>query len=166
MLLGNMYLRGRGVAKNEDEAIKWLRMAARQGYQPAINQLALAEQSRAAGRGDAKAQYEMAYYLSMMGGSQSQVLELLHRSAGQGYPDAQYDLATLYEQGDALPQDLAQAANWYRKAAEQGHAVAQYHLGLMYEQGTGVSKNTQEAWKWYRKAAEQGLASAKSKLKK
>jgi uncharacterized protein len=63
-----------------------------------------------------------------------------------------------------VPQNYAEAVEWYRKAADRGFAKAQSNLGFMYENGRGVSQNYAEAIKWWRKAAEQGLASAQHNL--
>jgi TPR repeat protein len=38
----------------------------------------------------------------------------------------------MYEKGQGLAQDYAEALKWYRKAADQGNADAQYGLGGMY----------------------------------
>ena len=34
-----------------------------------------------------------------------------------------------------MPQDDAEAVQWFRQAAEQGYAEAQYNLGIMYARG-------------------------------
>ena len=52
--------------------------------------------------------------------------------AEQGNADAQYNLGVMYDNGQGVRQDYAEAARWYRKAAEQGNAKAQYNLGSMY----------------------------------
>ena len=46
----------------------------------------------------------------------------------------------MYDNGTGVPQDYAQAVEWYRKAAGQGNAAAQYNLGLMYANGYGSFK--------------------------
>ena len=63
-----------------------------------------------------------------------------------------------------MPQNYAQAAEWFRKAAAQGDASAQYNLGGMYEFEIGVPKNIQTAIGWYEKAAAQGHVKAKNRL--
>src|SRR5207237_606106 len=68
----------------------------------------------------------------------------------------QSNLALMYQEGEGVPKDAAQAAFWYRKAAEQGYATAQASLGGMYQEGKGVPKDAGKAAFWYRKAAEQG----------
>ncbi len=44
----------------------------------------------------------------------------------------------MYDEGQGVPQDHAEAVKWFRKAANQGDATAQYNLGLMYGKGSGV----------------------------
>ena len=80
--------------------------------------------------------------------------------AEQGHADAQYNLGVMYNNGQGVTQDYAEAMRWFRKAAEQGWAEAQYNLGVMYNNGQGVTQDYVQAAKWYRKAAEQGLADA------
>ena len=46
-------------------------------------------------------------------------------AADQGDADAQKNLDVLYEQGQGVAQDFAEAAKWLRKAADQGYAAAQ-----------------------------------------
>ena len=62
------------------------------------------------------------------------------QAAKQGNVDAQYNLGVMYAIGQDVPQDDAQAVQWYRKAAEQGDAHAQLALGWMYATGQGGGK--------------------------
>jgi len=80
--------------------------------------------------------------------------------AEQGHADAQFNLGSMYEYGEGVPQDDKNAVKWYRLAAEQGYARAQIKLGVMYEVGRGVPQDYKTAVKWYRLAAEQGNAHA------
>jgi hypothetical protein len=104
---------------------------------------------------------------------------LIKPLAEGGLPEAQLNLGLLYEKGQGVPQDYAEALkwnlkaaeqgnakalNWYRKAAEQGNAEAQFHLGRMYDERRGVPQNYAEAVKWYREAAEQGFVEAQTNL--
>ncbi len=66
----------------------------------------------------------------------------------------------MYDNGQGVPQDYAEAVKWYRMAAEQGDAKAQSNLGFMYDNGQGVPQDYAEAAKWFRLAAEQGDADA------
>ena len=89
-----------------------------------------------------------------------------HKSANQGYAEAQNNLGVCYDNGLGVQKDHLEAARWFVKAAEQGYAKAQYNLGLCYAKGEGVSKDMTEAVKWLRKAAEQGDEDAIELLKK
>lgn len=84
--------------------------------------------------------------------------------AKNGNADAQNYLGYMYERGQGVKQDKAEAVAWYRKAADQGDAYAQNNLGWMYENGQGVKQDLVQAVAWYRKAAEQGHAYAQQNL--
>lgn len=88
----------------------------------------------------------------------------LEQQAASGDADAQCGLGFLYEKGDGVPQNYAQAAAWYHKSAERGDAEAQYMLGGLYEAGYGVPQDYAQTAIWYRKAAEQGYAMAQFDL--
>ena len=91
-------------------------------------------------------------------------LRELRPLAEQGNAQAQYALGIMYNKGEGVPQNDAEAVKWWRKAAEQGHAIAQYTLGILYDMGLGVPQDYAKSLQWYRKAAEQGDAEAQSNL--
>ena len=93
-----------------------------------------------------------------------QALADLRARAEAGEADAQFNLGVMYDNGEGVPQNYAEAMRWYRLAAEQGHAEAQGTLGIMYGTGEGVPQDYAEAVRWYELAAEQGLASAQHNL--
>jgi TPR repeat protein len=80
--------------------------------------------------------------------------------AEQGIPQAQNVLGTMYNNGQGVPQDHAEAGNLWRLAAAQGLAAAQFNLGTLFANGRGVPQNDAEAVNWYRKSAEQGYTLA------
>ena len=84
--------------------------------------------------------------------------------AEQGDAWAQSNLGVMYDNGQGVLQDYAEALKWYRLAAEQGNAAAQTNLGVMYGNGDGVLQDYAEAAKWWRLAAEQGDADAQNNL--
>ena len=86
------------------------------------------------------------------------------KAADGGDAGAQNKLGFMYDQGNGVTQDYAEAVKWYRLSAEQGHAPAQYNLALMYAHGAGVPQDDAEALKWFRLAAYQGDADAQVKL--
>jgi hypothetical protein len=106
----------------------------------------------------------MRAYSFYRGGQLDEALALLKPVAQQGEAAAQYVLGSMYASGEGVPQDDAQAVQWWRKAAEQGLARAQSQLGVWLLDGIGIPADTVEAQKWCRKAAEQGLAVAQVNL--
>jgi TPR repeat protein len=74
------------------------------------------------------------------------------------------DRGPVYDAGQGVTQDAAQAALWYRKAADQGDVEAQFNLGELYREGRGVPLDLAQAAAWYRKAAEQDEANAQVRL--
>ena len=59
----------------------------------------------------------------------------------------------MYDNGQGVTQDYAEALQWYRKAAEQGVADAQYNLVSMYYDGQGVTQDYVQAYIWLNIAA-------------
>jgi uncharacterized protein len=53
----------------------------------------------------------------------------------------------LYEEGQGVPQDYAEAVKWFQLAADQGLAIAQNNLGAMYYNGQGVPQDYVQAHK-------------------
>ena len=70
----------------------------------------------------------------------------------------------MYQDGEAVPKDLNEAAQLFRKGADQGNAHAQVALGILYMTGHGVAKDWKEAARWFRKAADQGDATGQFNL--
>ena len=68
----------------------------------------------------------------------------------------------MYESGRGVPQNDAEAVEWFRKSAIQGNRGGQYALGKMYESGRGVAEDQDHvrAFAWYDLAAKQGLGPA------
>ena len=58
--------------------------------------------------------------------------------AEQGDVFAQFELGLMYDNGDGVPKNDAEAVRWYRLAAERGDRAAQANLGVKYAQGDGV----------------------------
>jgi TPR repeat protein len=73
-------------------------------------------------------------------------------------------LGFMFENGQGVAQDKAEAVRLYHLAAAQGVAAAQFRLGLMFEFGWGVAKDRAEAIRWCRLAAEQGDEDAQEEL--
>ena len=76
--------------------------------------------------------------------------------AKQGFADAQFNLALMYDNGKGVPQDYQTVLKWWTSAAEQGFAEAQYSLGLMYDNGHGVPQDDVYAHMWHNISAYNG----------
>jgi uncharacterized protein len=91
--------------------------------------------------------------------------ELCRQAAEKGSPMATYEMGYLFETGDGVRQDLAQALEWYRRGAAMGDAASESALGLFYEEGTGgVSEDWKAAAAYYQSSAQQGFAKGEYRL--
>lgn len=77
-------------------------------------------------------------------------------AADQGYFLAQFMLGNMYYNGSGIPQDYAEAMQWYSLAANQNYAPAQDNLGVMYLQGHGAPQDYVRAYMWLNLAATRG----------
>jgi uncharacterized protein len=82
-------------------------------------------------------------------------LELLRDSAGKGYLPAMLNLGLIFEAGEYVKQDYAEAFHWFGVAAEKGSAEGQLQLGGCYHYGFGTNVDLAMAAKCYERAAEQ-----------
>ena len=97
-------------------------------------------------------------------GDYAQALKIFRQLATKGNAEAQYNLGTIYHEGNAVTQDYKEAVKWYRLAAAQGDAGSQYNIGFMYYNGQGVTQGYKEAMKWFRLAADQRFAVAQNNI--
>lgn len=65
-------------------------------------------------------------------------------------------LGLAYMEGEGVPQDFQESAQWFRKAADQGEDQRQVRLGFMYRWGRGVPQDFVLAHMWYNLAGSQG----------
>jgi TPR repeat protein len=146
-VIGDRFYHGVGVPEDDEEAIKWYRLAADQG--------------------DATAQKNLGWMYYYGAGVPKDAVEAVHwfrLSAVSGNPDGAFALAQMYGEGEGVREDDAQAINWYTLAAKQGHSEAQNNLGVMYAAGEGVAEDDVMAVKWYRAAAMQDEPTAQLNL--
>lgn len=146
-ILGLMYRKGQGVAKDAAKAVFWYKQAAEQGYANAQNNLAA---MYAKGEGGPKDTAKAVFWYE--------------KAAEQGFALAQRNLAHQYRKGEGVKLDLAKAVYWYQKSAENGDVLAQYSLARRYANGEGVDKDDAKAAYWYQKSAEQGNVDAQFRL--
>ena len=62
----------------------------------------------------------------------------------------------MYDEGQGVSQNQAEALKWYRRAANQGDDMAQFNLGAMYANGQGVSQDLVRAYVWLSLSGAQG----------
>ncbi|MGE3143282.1 MAG: hypothetical protein AB7L65_08165, partial [Hyphomonadaceae bacterium] len=117
----------------------------------------------AAARGDQVAQYELALQ-RLAAGRTNEGVTLLRQSANQGLAMAQYRMAKLYERGEGVPADLAQARAWTERAAAAGNRRAMHDLGVYFARGEGAPLDEAAAFRWFRQAAELGVADSQFNL--
>ncbi len=142
-VLGFNYANGIDVNKDDQEAVRWYRLAADQEMAEAQYNLGL---MYANGRGVEKNDSQAAYWFTL--------------AAEQGNAEARFHLGLGCLNGIGVEKNDEEAAYWFWLSAEQGLPKAQYYLGSMYETGSGVDKSYEEAVEWLKLAANQGDADA------
>ncbi|MBL8531554.1 MAG: SEL1-like repeat protein, partial [Hyphomonadaceae bacterium] len=118
---------------------------------------------QAAQGGDMVALYELGLQRISAGRAQEGVT-LLRRAADRGLAMAQYRMAKLYERGEGVPADLAQARQWTERAAAGGNRRAMHDLGVYFARGEGAPLDEAAAFRWFRQAAELGVADSQYNL--
>lgn len=79
------------------------------------------------------------------------------RAAEAGHPAAQYNVAMMYANGEAVNVDYQQSVYWFTKSAGQQFAPAQYRLGELYWFGMGgLPADPRAAARLFEAAAKQG----------
>jgi hypothetical protein len=138
--LGDLYLEGKGVAKDHLQALVWFQKAAEAG--------------------DPEGMMDVGFMYSGGRGvkhDDTQAASWYRRAGEAGNVTAMVNLGNLYEEGRGVKQDDSLAAAWYGKAAEAGNTDGMRLLANMYEEGRGVPKDHAQAVNWASKAAEAGF---------
>lgn len=82
-------------------------------------------------RGDADAQYYVAYAYEEGRGTQKNIkkaFQWYRKAASQQHAAAQYKLGVMYENGMGVEADIKQAMEWYKQAAENGNTLAKERM--------------------------------------
>ena len=139
-----MYLKGKGVEQNNEQAVFWYTKAAEQD--------------------DITAQYHLATLYDQGEVVQQNTKEAVKwytRAAESGNINSQYLLGFMYFNDESI-KDYKESIKWYKMAAKQGNTIAQYNLASMYYYGNGVVVNYKKAFEWFQKSANQNDASAQN----
>jgi uncharacterized protein len=163
--LGILFARGKGVPKDDAEAVKWYRRAADQGNGYAQLNLGFAyEQGHGVPRNDAEAakwylaaanqhipqaQLALGLFRLRVDHDEREAVKWIRLAARQGLPLAQLALGGAYETGRGIKKNDRQAAKWFLLSAEGGDGAGQASIARLYEQGIGVEKDLPESYFWY-----------------
>jgi hypothetical protein len=178
MLLGSIYLEGKGVAQNDAKAFEWFHKAAEQGLAEAQFKTAallfegkngLARNTdeaalwyrRAADQGHERGQLNTAVILYDRSDVEGAV-KWFEMAAAQGNVEAHFRLGDIYSQGrGTVKVDKTLAKSLYELAANKDHAGAQRSLAILHHTGQGTPQNHAEAARWYQKAARRDAVAAR-----
>lgn len=144
--VANRFAEGHGVPPNDEQAMRWLELAAKQGLAPA--------QFRLGGF------YEKGIVVKK---DLAVARDFYAAAAAKGNGKAMHNLAVLYAEGINGPADYRTAAAWFLQAANRGIKDSQYNLAILYARGIGVAQNYAESYKWFALAASGGDADAAKK---
>jgi TPR repeat protein/rRNA maturation protein Nop10 len=135
---------GKLKAREPDEALHWLTMAAKRGDSAAMTDLGNAYRDR---KFSSVPDYAAAR-------------QWFEKAAARGNSNAMNALGLAYHMAQGVPRDYAIARSWYEKAAQRGNVAAIANLGVFYEFGSGVPQNYSKAWQLFEEAANKGNAFA------
>ncbi len=139
MILGQWFLAGHGVERDEARAFAWFKHAAHAGHAGASNMTGRC--------------YENAWGTLQDDHAAAQWYTL---AAQRGSDWGMYNLATALVLGRGIAASRPQALDWYLRAADMGHAKSLNIVGGFYEDGWEVERNAAVAMDYYRRAAEGG----------
>ena len=166
--VGELYIEGKGVAKNLAHARKWIEAAAQQGYTKTEHRMgeiyrfgigvtANADTSydwylRAVKKKYAPADLGISELVLFHFAQTEKTLQLAHEilqyPAEKGLARAQYLYALLFYTGKGGANDPALARDWFTKAAEQEHAKSQISLAELMRLGHGGPVDYDGSAKW------------------
>jgi TPR repeat protein len=122
-LVGSMYFRGEGVAKDEAEAVSWYRKAA--------------EQNHAIAQGMLGSMYEFGAGVTK---DYAEAMKWYRKAAEQGFSTAQFNLGVCYYHGQGVVKDEVEAYKWWLLAGAQGDEVAKKNYGLLENRLTATQR--------------------------
>ena len=169
--LGAAFLEGRGVARDVDRAVDWLKRAAEQGDAGGQRNLALCHYEgwgvpldlaqaalwyeKAATQNDADAQ-DVLSYMKLIGDDYEGARTWAEKAAKFGRTEAMARLGDIHHNALGVEHNPRLAAAWWRQAAILGHAEAQAMLGAAHLTGEGVPQDRIEALHWLLRAEANG----------
>lgn len=180
-VIGTLYMTGKGIEKDNIQAIKWNRLAAKKGLtgaQKRLNTL-YADQKRSRSyeqriisfrddfaKGDAVAGFNLGrlYYYAPVPFSNPRQAVKLFQTTAEKVASSALMMGVATEEGKGIPQNFAEAVTWYKKAADMGQNEAYAYLGSAYLDGRGVPADEAEAVKTFQAGADRGDAKSQRRL--
>lgn len=188
-LLGTHYLNGTGVEQDDRKALHYFTIASEQNIPMAQLDLAmmmirgqgteanpakgiallesLADDETTLDKVRRKAKYQLARIHRMGYSVETNVdraVSLFAEAAAMGEPEAMYELARHYAQGEGLGKDYDMCRYWLERATENGCEAACHMLGVMHEHGIGMEADPESAIIYYKAAADSNHADALFRL--
>jgi len=117
-IIAEMYAGGQGVAKDEQEAIKWVFKAAENGNLKAQDTLAFWAMREFRQKRQAVE-------------NKAQKIKWITGAAERGNAEAMNMLGMLHSVGNGVPLTTIEAEKWYCRAIKYGHQAAAHNLGLL-----------------------------------
>lgn len=137
--LARMYASGDGVELSEDEAFRWMRLAASSNSVAALSSLG---SMYALGKGTPK--------------SDDKAIECWKRAADGGYAAGMTNLGNYYTRN----KNYAAALGWLQKAADKNEPFAMCTLGSLCWRGLGVEQSYAKAADWFERSISGGCVGA------
>ena len=169
--LGYLLTESEEIPHDEEEAAKWISMAAEAGVNEAqIKLIEIKEEEWKNLPADSALQLGMGYYL---GTAPIIGVKLIEISAGQNNPQAIALLGDAYSKGIGVPYDHEKSTNYFYKAAIAGDPSAQFIIAEMLEifpeslpaggeETSGFLDDFLSPSFWYEKASQAGVTEAES----
>jgi uncharacterized protein len=179
VILGMGYEAGRGVTKNEAEAVRLYRASAEAGNTRGMYELGASIYNATAGALDGElnlgwvraaadrdnilALHLLANHFGYFGTSQTQAslresAKLLQKLVTLGDPEATLSLALAYRDGRGVEKNQSETLRLLRQADSLSNGRATMFLAVFYAEGRGVTKSETEAFGLYLRAANLGDA--------
>lgn len=140
------YFSGKGIDKNTQEAVRWLKKSADQDD---LNALTILFAILMKGEfGVAQDQKEAMKYLLKIAN-----LKASNPETQQGINSSQALLAQLYFEGAGVEKNYKEALKWAEASASNGNPMGLAILGNLYLNGNDVEKNPNKAYEFYKQSA-------------
>lgn len=133
--MGNVYMDGIGVARDETKGLNYLR--------------------ESAGKGSVQAKYRLGAYNYRLG-DYKKALYWWNDAASAGSPHAQERLGFMYDEGIGGPAEPEKAIFWYEKAVAGGNVESRYPLAVLYAKTGRQVESAEKLLSDIKKKAEDG----------